>query len=60
MRNRLFIVLAVATGLLIVSVPLSAHHDNAAYDTQKKITSRELFTMTLGQSPLRGTSRRNG
>ncbi len=38
MRNRLVTVLAVAVGLLIVSVPLFAHHANAVFDVKKRMT----------------------
>ena len=38
MRNRSMRVLAVAVGLLIVSVPLFAHHANAVFDVGKRNT----------------------
>ena len=38
MRNRLTRTLAVTLGLLIVSVPLLAHHGAAQFDVGKKVT----------------------
>src|SRR5436190_18850152 len=38
MRNRLTRTLAVTVGLLIVSVPLLAHHGAAQFDVGKKVT----------------------
>ena len=43
MRNRL-VTGAVVLGLLVVSVPLSAHHGNAAFDTGKKVTVKGTVT----------------
>ena len=38
MRNRLMRTLGVTVGLLIVSVPLLAHHGAAQFDVGKKVT----------------------
>jgi hypothetical protein len=38
MRNRCTTMFAVAVGLLIVSVPLLAHHGAAQFDMGKKVT----------------------
>ena len=43
MRNRLMTA-AFVLGLLFVSVPLSAHHGNAAFDTGKKVTVKGTVT----------------
>lgn len=40
MRNRRITVFTVAVGLLIVSVPLFAHHANAVFDVGKRITMK--------------------
>jgi Family of unknown function (DUF6152) len=37
MRNRLMTAALIAS-LMVVSIPLSAHHGNAAFDTGKKVT----------------------
>ncbi|PYU33746.1 MAG: hypothetical protein DMG31_08150 [Acidobacteria bacterium] len=37
MRNRLMTA-ALIISLMVVSIPLSAHHGNAAFDTGKKVT----------------------
>jgi hypothetical protein len=38
MRFRVIAIFAMAAGLLIVSVPLWAHHGAASFDTTKKLT----------------------
>src|SRR5438309_11981640 len=38
MRPRVIAIFAMAAGLLIVSVPLFAHHGAASFDTSKKVT----------------------
>ena len=38
MRSRLFTVVALAGGVLLVAVPLVAHHGTAAYDTTTTVT----------------------
>lgn len=43
MRNRLMTA-AFVLGLLVVSVPLFAHHGNAAFDTGKKVTVKGTVT----------------
>jgi hypothetical protein len=37
-RSRWLLTLALATGALILSVPMFAHHGNAAFDAGKKVT----------------------
>jgi hypothetical protein len=48
MRGRL--VLGLAVGLLM-SVPLSAHHGGAAFDTGKKVTLKGTVTQWIYQNP---------
>ena len=38
MRHRTIAILALTAGLLLVSVPLFAHHGAASFDTTKKVT----------------------
>ena len=38
MRSRVLLVLVLASGALILSGPLFAHHGNAAFDAGKKVT----------------------
>ena len=38
MRSRLLAVVALAVGVLMVEVPLFAHHGTAAYNTTKTVT----------------------
>jgi len=38
MTRRLLAIFVVAVGLLIVSIPLFAHHGAASFDTSKKLT----------------------
>ena len=38
MRHRLIAIFAMFLGLLIVSIPLFAHHGAASFDTSKKLT----------------------
>lgn len=51
MRNRLVTVFAVAVGLLIVSVPLFAHHANAVFDVGKRITVKGTVTEWFWANP---------
>lgn len=51
MRNRLITVLTVAVGLLIVSVPLFAHHANAVFDVGKRITVKGIVTEWFWANP---------
>jgi hypothetical protein len=44
MRNRPIMAAVFFVGLLIISVPLSAHHGNAAFDTGKKLTVKGTVT----------------
>ena len=44
MRNRLIATVAMVIGLLIVSVPLFAHHGNAEFNTEKSVTVKGTVT----------------
>ena len=51
MTKRLLTVLTVAAGLLIVSVPLFAHHANAVFDVGKRITVTGTVTEWFWANP---------
>jgi hypothetical protein len=51
MRNRVIAVFAVAVGLLVVSVPLLAHHGNAAYDNTKYVNVKGTVTQWIWANP---------
>ncbi len=51
MRKGLLTVFAVAVGLLIVSVPLFAHHANAVFDVGKRITVKGTVTEWFWANP---------
>src|SRR5580700_2329747 len=51
MRERLSAGLALAAGLLIMSVPLFAHHGNAAFDTSKKLSLKGTVTEWVWANP---------
>ena len=51
MRNRLVTVFAVAVGLLIVSVPLFAHHAAAVFDAGKRMTVKGTVTEWFWANP---------
>jgi Family of unknown function (DUF6152) len=51
MRNRLVAVLAVAVGVLVVSVPVFAHHGNAAYNDTKYVTVKGTVTQWMWSNP---------
>ena len=48
MRGRLVLVLAAG---LLMSVPLSAHHGGAAFDTGKRVTLTGIVTQWIYQNP---------
>jgi hypothetical protein len=51
-KDKFLMVLALAIGALIVSVPLSAHHGDAAFDTTaKKITMKGTVTGWVWANP---------
>jgi hypothetical protein len=51
MRNRFAAISVTVLGLLAVSAPLLAHHGNAAYDTDKRITLKGTVTDWLWSNP---------
>jgi hypothetical protein len=51
MRNRLIAAVAMAIGLLIVSVPLFAHHGNAEFNTEKTVTVKGTVTEWFWANP---------
>ncbi|MEQ1574072.1 MAG: DUF6152 family protein [Vicinamibacterales bacterium] len=51
MRNRLLAVVVVAAGVMAVSVPLLAHHGNAAYATATQITLKGTVTEWFWANP---------
>jgi hypothetical protein len=51
MRNKLAPIAVAVVGLLAVSVPLFAHHGNAAYDTAKTVTVKGTVTDYIWTNP---------
>lgn len=51
MSNKIKAVLASAAGLLALSIPLLAHHGNAAYDVSKTITVKGVVTEWFWANP---------
>ena len=51
MRNRLSVSSAAVVGLLLLSVPMIAHHGGAAFDTAKKITMKGTVVDWLWANP---------
>ena len=51
MINKLRNISLIVVGVLAVSVPLSAHHGNAAYDTSKTITVKGTVTEYVWSNP---------
>jgi hypothetical protein len=51
MSNRLKVILPATLGLLMVSVPMFAHHGNAAYDYQKTVTLKGTVTDWIWANP---------
>jgi hypothetical protein len=51
MRNKLAPIFVAVVGLLAVSVPLFAHHGNAAYDTAKTVTVKGTVTDYIWTNP---------
>lgn len=51
MKSRRAAILLAAIGLLTVSVPLFAHHGNAAYDYQKNITLKGTVAEWIWANP---------
>ena len=51
MRNRLLRICVVAVGLLIVSVPMMAHHGAAAFDVGTELTLEGTVTEWIWSNP---------
>ena len=51
MRDKLSIILALAFSVLILSIPLLAHHGNAAFDAGKTITVKGTVTDWFWANP---------
>ena len=51
MKNKLTIILLAAVGLLTSSVPLFAHHGNAAFDPKSKLTLKGTVTEWFWANP---------
>jgi len=51
MINKVRIIALVVVGLLAVSVPLFAHHGNAAYDADKIVTVKGTITEYIWSNP---------
>ena len=51
MKNRVFGVLLLAVGLLVVSVPLVAHHGAASFDTTKELKLKGKVTDWIWANP---------
>jgi hypothetical protein len=50
-KGKFLMVFAVAVGVLIVSVPLFAHHGNAVFDLGKKVTLKGTVTEWFWANP---------
>lgn len=51
MRGRFLLFFALAVGASIVSIPLFAHHGNAAFDVGKKVTLKGTVTEWVWANP---------
>ena len=51
MRHTLATIVIVAVGVLFVSVPMGAHHSNAAFDVEKTVTLQGTVTEWLWSNP---------
>jgi hypothetical protein len=51
MKQRLITIVAVISGLLIVSVSLLAHHGNAEFDIGKRVTVKGIVTKWSWSNP---------
>ena len=51
MKSKFLTLFAMAAGVLIVSVPLFAHHGNAAFDTGRKVTMKGTVTEWFWANP---------
>jgi hypothetical protein len=51
MKGKFLMISALGIGVSIFSAPLFAHHGNAAYDTDKKITVKGTVTQFVWSNP---------
>jgi hypothetical protein len=51
MKNYLAVTFAIVVGLLAVSIPVSAHHGNASYDTEKSVNVKGTVTSYIWANP---------
>ncbi len=51
MRGKLLTVFALVLGVFILSIPLFAHHGNAAFDVGKKVTLKGTVTEWVWANP---------
>jgi len=51
LKAKFLMVLALCVGVSILSLPLLAHHGNAAYDTGKNITIKGTITQWIWANP---------
>jgi hypothetical protein len=51
LKGKFLMVLALGIGVSIVSLPLFAHHGNAAYDTGKSVTVKGTVTRWVWSNP---------
>ena len=51
MRSKVEVISFAVIGLLVISVPLFAHHGYVAYDTDKKVTLKGTVTRWLWSNP---------
>jgi hypothetical protein len=50
-KDKFLIVFALAVGVMIVSIPLFAHHGNSAFETEKKLTMKGTVTEWFWANP---------
>jgi hypothetical protein len=51
MKNKIMVLFAATLGLLIVSVPASAHHGSAAFDAGKQVVMKGTVTRWVWANP---------
>ena len=51
MKNKVFGILMVIISLLVVAVPLAAHHGSAGFDLDKELTMKGTVTQWLWANP---------
>ena len=51
MKSRLLMMIALAVGLSIASIPAAAHHGTAAFDTDKTVTMKGTVTQWFWANP---------